>query len=251
MSFNVLPQYPPSNLRKRRGSNSLEESYDRLSVFNQSSLIPDHDSLPLWHGTVTNGARDESSHEFTLDPSAVSYATNLCLPETSFYDFELPANSYADPISAYIPGLGWQTTPSVVDTYPIPYQALLEDRNAVYAPDPSAHALPQVPVVPSQRSLASRELAPHVSSLYRGHQNGQILPSTMPLHIASQYTTSETLVAPTVFSENPLVREFSFTTRTAAEDNSGNQRSSCAVRQYPADTVSTGPVSFRWGPPHK
>lgn len=246
MSSNTLPQYPYQNLRKRRASTSLEESSDRMSAFYQSSLIPDDDLLIPWHGTVTSEARVESSHVFTLNPSATSYATNLCLPETQFYDFELPANSYADPVSAYIPGLGWETTPSVVDTYPIPYQALLEDRNAVlvyeYAPDPSARALPQVPVVPSQRSLTSRELAPHVSSLHRGHQNGQSLLSAMPLDLAPQYTTSETLVAPTVFPETPLLRGISFS--TASEDNLGNKRSSCSARQDLADTVSTRPLSI-------
>lgn len=241
MSFNALPQYPPANPRKRRGSNSLEESYDRLSAFNQSSLIPDHDSLPQWQGSVTNGARDESSHEFTLDPSAVSYATNLHPPETSFYDFGPPTSSYADHIPVDISGFGWNTTLSA-DTYPFPYQAFLGDTNTVYAPDPSARALPQVPMVPSQHSLASRELAPTVSSLYRRHQNNQSLPSAMPLHLALQHTTSETLVAPTVFPENPRLRGMSFT--TALGDDLGDRRSSCSLGQYPADTVSTGAVSF-------
>jgi hypothetical protein len=99
-------------------------SNNRLDASDQSSITIDHASLPLWHGTVTNEARVESSHEDTLSPSAVSYATNLHLPETSFYDFELPENSYADPVSVYTPGLGWETTPFLVDTYPFPYQAL-------------------------------------------------------------------------------------------------------------------------------
>jgi hypothetical protein len=112
----------------------------------------------------------------------------------------------------------------------------------VYAPDPSARALPQVPVVPSQRSLTSRELAPEVSTLYRGGRNEQILPSGMPLHLAPQHTTSETLVAPTVFPENPLLCGISFS--TASEDNLGNIRSSCSARQYPTDTVSTRLLSI-------
>jgi hypothetical protein len=130
------------------------------------------------------------------------------------------------------------------DTYPFPYQAFLEDRNTtVNAPDPSARALPQVPTVPSQRLENIRELAPTVSTLYRGDQQGQTLPSALPLHLASHHTTSEAFFAPSVFSENSFLDRISSFT-TAAQDNSENQRSSCSVRQYPADTVSTGPVSF-------
>ncbi|KAG7544313.1 hypothetical protein FFLO_03274 [Filobasidium floriforme] len=188
MSSNTLSQYPSQNRRKRRGSNSLENSNYRLAASNQTSITIDHASLPLWHGTVTNGAHVESSHEDTLSPSAASYATNLHLPETSFYDFGPPADSYADRIPVDTSGFGWNT-------------------------------MPPVPTVPSQRLEDIRELAPTARDLYRGDQQGQTLPSALPLHLASHFTT-------------------------AAEDNSGNQRFSYSSRQYPADTVSTGPVSI-------
>jgi hypothetical protein len=189
---------------------------------------------------VTNGTHVESSHEDSLCPSA---ATNLYLPETSFYDLGPPANFCADQILVDTSGFGWGTMLSA-DTYPFPYQAFLEDRNTtVNAPDPSARALPQVPTVPSQRLENIRELAPTVSTLYRGDQQGQTLPSALPLHLASHHTTSEAFFAPSVFSENSFLDRISSFT-TAAQDNSENQRSSCSVRQYPADTVSTGPVSF-------
>lgn len=215
MSFNPPPQYPARNFRKRRASNSN----DRLAASDQSSVSIDR-SLPQWHGTVTNGAHVESSHEDTLSPSAASYATNLHLPETSFYDFGPPANSYADRIPVDTSGFGWNTMPPV-DPYPFPCQAFLDD--------PSARALPQVPTVPSQRRENIRELALTTETRYRGDQQGQTLPSALPSHLASRHTTSEAFFAPSVFSENSLLDRISSFT-TAAQDNSENQRSSCSMR---------------------
>lgn len=121
-----------------------------------------------------------------------------------------------------------------VDPYPFPCQTFWDDS--------SARALPQVPTVPSQRRENIRELAPTTSNRYRSDQQGQTLPSAMPSYLVSHHTTSEAFVAPSVLSENPLVRGISFT--NAAEDNSGNQRSSYSLCLYPADTVSAGPVSI-------